>query len=158
MEPIVMQDPGSNIVVTITQFELRTAKTYYDLGEFLASRFQHYWGQQKIDGQMRSVDQEGSWRAECARINNAGGLILQANHTSGNKRVIGVLLSKMTETDRENAATVVVNGAAFDTERLQQVMYDAAEEWWKDKGVELGKDKFETLPSGQRVRVWVKNQ
>lgn len=38
MEPIVMQDPGSNIVVTITQFELRTAKNYYDLGEFLASR------------------------------------------------------------------------------------------------------------------------
>lgn len=155
MQPIVLQDDGSNSITTTTQFDLRTAKDYYELAEYLASRFANYWGKQKVEGVETSVDQEFAWRGECARINNADGLILLTRHTSGNNRIIAVMLSRPAH--EEGQATEVVNGASFDTERLEVVMRDAAREWWAKKGVELGKETFGPANAdGHRQRRWVK--
>lgn len=155
MQPIVLQDDGSNSITTTTQFDLRTAKDYYELAEYLASRFANYWGMQKVEGVLTSVDQEFAWRGECARINNADGLILLTRHTSGNNRIIAVMLSKPAH--EEGQATEVVNGASFDTERLEVVMRDAAREWWAKKGIELGKETFGPANAdGHRQRRWVK--
>ena len=154
MEPIVMQDTGSNIVVTVTKFDLRTAKNYYELAEFLASRFQHYWPAQKHDGTLQSVDQEFKWRGRCAEVGYADGIILMARHTSGNDRIIGVAVSEPTTIDGQ--INELVNGAAFDTERVQEVMRDALREQWKDRGAVLGKETFEQRPNGTRARKWVK--
>lgn len=154
MQPIVLQDDGSNSITTTTQFDLRTAKDYYELAEYLASRFANYWGMQKVEGVLTSVDQEFAWRGECARV-NADGLILLTRHTSGNNRIIAVMLSKPAQD--EGQATEVVNGASFDTERLEVVMRDAAREWWAKKGIELGKETFGPANAdGHRQRRWVK--
>ena len=154
MEPIVLQDPGSKMVTTVTKFDLRTAKSYYELGEFLASRFQHYWPPQKVDGNLLSIDQEFKWRARCAEVGYADGIILMARHTSGNDRIIGVAVSEPTMIDGQ--INELVNGAAFDTERVQEVMRDALREQWKDRGAVLGKETFEQRPNGTRARKWVK--
>lgn len=153
MEPIVVQDPGSNIVITVSKFELRTAKTYYELAEFLASRFQHYWPAQKTDGTLLSVDQEFKWRGRCAEVGYADGIILMARHTSGNDRIIGVAVSEPTMIDGE--INELVNGAAFDSERVETVMRDALREQWKHRGAVLGKETFEMRPNGTRARKWV---
>lgn len=150
MDPVVLQDPGSNIILTMSKFDLRTAKDYYRIGEFLASRFQNYWGMQKIDGRMQSVDQEFKWRGRCAQINNADGIILVVHHTSGNNRIVGVLLSEPTEVEDE--ANELVCGAAFDAERVQKALRDAARALWAERGVKLVKETFEVGLGGMRTR------
>ena len=93
MDPIRIQDVGSSDCVTISQWELRTAGNYYELGEFLSSRFANWFPPVDVAGVMTSRDQAFSWRAELSRIVNAGGVILIARHTSSNDRIVGVAVA-----------------------------------------------------------------
>lgn len=138
MQPITIQDAGSSDRVTIEQFELRTAGNYYELGEFLASRFQRWWPPQDVGGVTISVDQPGSWRAELARIVNAGGVVLQARHTSSNDRIIGVAVARTNQNPHE--AELYCNGAAYDTERLEAVMLAALRQECARQSLVLGRE------------------
>lgn len=143
MTPIVLQDPGSTDVRTITRFELRTAGNYYELGEFLASRFQRWWPPKDVGGVTISVDQPASWRAELARINNSNGVILLARQTSGNNLVIGVCAARGTGNPGE--AEFVFNGAVG--EQLEGVMYAALRQECSQNGLVMGK--------AEMIRKWV---
>lgn len=145
MEPIKIQDTGSSDCTTITLWELRTAGNYYELGEFLASRFQRWWPPKDVGGAVISVDQPGSWRAELARIANSGGVILQARHTSGNDRIVGVAVARTT--GQPNEAELFCNGGAYDTERLENAMLAALRQECARQGLVLGK--------AETKRIWV---
>lgn len=138
MEPIKIQDPGSTDCTTITLWELRTAGSYYELGDFLSSRFQRWFPPQNVGGVTLSVDQLGSWRAELARIINAGGVILHARHTSSNDKIVGVAVARPTGQPHE--ATLFCNGAAYDVERLENVMLAALRQECARQGLVLGKE------------------
>lgn len=145
MDPIRVQQPGSNDVYTISRFDLRTAQNYYDIGKYLASRFARYWPPVVVPGGVQSVDQEFKWRAECASILNNGGVILQANHTAGNGQIIGVAIARTTPFPGE--AEVMVNGAHWDEENMLRLMRDALREECKKSGLILGR--------AETVRTWV---
>lgn len=142
MTPIVLQDPGSSDVRTITRFELRTAGDYYELGEFLASRFQRWWPPKDVGGAVLSVDQPFAWRAELARVNNNGGVILLARQTSGNNRVIGVAIARAT--GHPNEAEMYANGGMG--EQLEEIMLAALRQECARVGLVIGKEKM--------VRTW----
>ena len=144
MEPIRVQQPGSSDAYTVTQFDFRTAGSYYDLAEFLASRFTRYWPPVEVAGLVQSVDQQFAWRAECARVINGGGVILLTNHTSGNGRIIGVAIACMTGQPHE--AELVVNGAAYDAETLEPIQLAELRQECARQGAVLGRAKM--------VRTW----
>lgn len=135
MEPIKVQDAGSSDVRTITLFELRTAGNYYELAEFLSSRFQRWWPPQDVGGAVISVDQPFSWRSELARISNAGGIILLARHTSSNDRVIGVAAARPTGFPDE--AELFCNGGTG--EQLEDLMLAALRQECGRQNLVLGR-------------------
>lgn len=133
MTPIRMQEPGSSDVVTVSLWELRTAGTYYELGEFLAATHPYYWP--IVNGQ--SVDQQAAWRGECARVNNAGGLILIARHTSSADRIVGIAIGAPTGNDNEMEKLTVK--AAYNAEALEPLLLAALRQQSAQIGMVLGR-------------------
>lgn len=137
MQPINVQYPGSNDVYTITRFSYLATPDYYPLAEYLASRFQRYFTPQPNPaGGYQSVDQELAWRAECSRVTNGGGVILQAHHTSHSGRIIGVAMARTT--GHPNEAEMVVNGASWDSEQMEAMMLAALRQECARQGLVLG--------------------
>ena len=150
MKPVVRQEPGSNQIQTITRFDLRTAKDYYKLGEFLASTIPNFWPPERTPYGHKSVDQEGSWRGECARIINAGGIILMTHISLADSKaepnLVGVCIGAPSGVnDRE--MEIKVNVAAYDAENLRPAQRNALIDEAKDSGWILGQPMI--------TRVWV---
>ena len=144
MDPIKLQDPGSADVQTITLWDIRTAGTYYELGEFLASRLADYWPQQMVNGVKTSVDQAGTWRSQLAEVTYSGAPILICRHTSSNDHITAVAAAK--GTGNPNEAEVFVCVASYDGERVQPVMMAALRQECFARSLVLGKAKM--------VRTW----
>ena len=135
MFPVVLQDPGSNQVITIDGV---TRPEWYAVSDFLAARLP-----------FKFPDQQAlRWRVFMSDIHNDGrGVIIAARHTtnlSPDSNVIGAAIAVSTGFPGE--AEVVCCCSAYDSERVDSALLDALRLAASEKGWSLGRAK--------QQRVW----